>query len=182
VCVERQADRKRVTRNRLKERRVKNDQSKPNKNTPPNVTTKMESSTSQPGDTSEIPFDSSPHGELRRLQRRISVRDLQAAVKYGVKEPGYPNPKDGSSRWKFTYMDVVYITDASTKKEVTSYALALPLDEVPLDQRMLNAVREAKKRISSNREIITSHTVFVVDQSASMQKSDVSVHLFCTIL
>jgi hypothetical protein len=37
-------------------------------------------------ETSNIPFLSSVHGRERRYQRDISKRDLQSAVKYGMKE------------------------------------------------------------------------------------------------
>ena len=43
--------------------------------------------------TAEVPFTSSLHGRQRRSEREISVRDLQAAVKYGVKEKGFPNKR-----------------------------------------------------------------------------------------
>ena len=127
------------------------------------------------GNTSEIAFESSAHGLQRRTQRNISVRDLQAAVKYGVKERGYPHPRTGEARWRYTYMDVVYITDSSSTVEITSWALSLPLSTVALTPRMIGQLEEARVRLADYR-VITSHTVLVVDQSASMRKSDMNGH------
>jgi hypothetical protein len=43
-------------------------------------------------DTALYPVVSSTHGRERRGQRDISKRDLQAAVKYGIKERDSPTP------------------------------------------------------------------------------------------
>lgn len=103
------------------------------------------------------------------------MKNLQAAVKYGVKELGYPHPKTKELRYKYTYMDVVYITDATSTIEITSWALALPIDKVAISPRMMRQVEEARHRLC-DRRIVTSHTVLVVDQSASMRKSDMNGH------
>ena len=84
--------------------------------------------------TQDIPFVSSIHGRERRTQRDISKRDLQSAVKYGIKERGFPHPKTGAKRWKYTYNDIVYITDATSTVEVTSWALELPLSAVSIPE------------------------------------------------
>jgi len=45
--------------------------------------------------TSCIEFFSSLHCKQRELERNITLRDLQAAVKYGIKEKGRPRQKTG---------------------------------------------------------------------------------------
>ena len=120
----------------------------------------------------EIPVEASIHGELRRIQRSISVRDLQAAVKHGIKQKGHPDPQTRAKRWQYTYMDIVYITDETSTKEITSWAQPLPLTQLGvLCDRLVNQVTEANRRIHDNPSIITAHTVLVVDQSGSMRKS-----------
>ena len=125
--------------------------------------------------TSEIPFISSEHGRERRSQRDISIRDLQSAVKYGIKEIGYPG-RMGEKRFKYTYADVVYMTDGTSQKEITSWALELPLTKVIIPGRYNASYLEAKSRILDDASVITSHTVLIVDMSGSMNKSDMNGH------
>ena len=123
--------------------------------------------------TLDIPFISSLHGRDRRSQRDISKRDLQAAVKYGMKEAGYPR-KDGSLTWKYTYNNIVYITDATSTQEITSWANELPLFRTNIPAAFHQKYLEAKRRIQDNSYAITSHTVLVVDMSGSMAKADMN--------
>ena len=44
----------------------------------------------------------------------------QAAVKHGARTAARAGP-DHAQRWKYTYNGVVFITDASSKKEITSW-------------------------------------------------------------
>ena len=71
--------------------------------------------------TSAVTVLSSAHGRQRRMERDIGKRDLQAAVKYGKREPGYPCPRTGAPRWMYTFADIVYVTDASGREEITSW-------------------------------------------------------------
>ena len=71
--------------------------------------------------TSVVTVITSPHGLQRRLERKIGIRDLQAAVKHGTREPGFPCPRTGELRWRYTYADVVYVTDETSKREITSW-------------------------------------------------------------
>ena len=50
--------------------------------------------------TSTIDFISSLHGKQRRRERDLSKRDLQAAVKHGIKEPNI------KGRWKYTFAEM----------------------------------------------------------------------------
>jgi hypothetical protein len=68
--------------------------------------------------TSCITVLESAHGQRRRVERSIETRDLQAAVKYGVKQRGFRCPRTGGARWKYTHADIVYITDESSRHEV----------------------------------------------------------------
>jgi hypothetical protein len=125
--------------------------------------------------TGEIPFTSSLHGRERRLQRDIAVRELQAAVKHGVKEKGHRS-RNGERCWIYTYGDIVYITDVTSTQEITSWALELPLLKVEISDHYKSSYNEAKSRIDADASIITSHTVLVVDMSGSMNKSDMTGH------
>jgi hypothetical protein len=127
--------------------------------------------------TSCVDFISSVHGEQRRLERMIEKRDLQAAVKYGAREEAFPHPKTGERRLKFTYNGVVYITDLTATREVTSWALAdFPLHKFDIDEDLYRQIAEQKRRISSGEMVATSHTILIVDQSGSMKNSDVMGH------
>eukprot|EP00592_Proboscia_alata_P013973 CAMPEP_0194385646 /NCGR_PEP_ID=MMETSP0174-20130528/81473_1 /TAXON_ID=216777 /ORGANISM="Proboscia alata, Strain PI-D3" /LENGTH=83 /DNA_ID=CAMNT_0039173971 /DNA_START=15 /DNA_END=263 /DNA_ORIENTATION=+ len=75
---------------------------------------------------SEVPLEaitvlSSEHGRERRLQRNIAIKDLQAAIKYGKKIPGFKRP-DGRETWMYTHAGITYVTDSTSKKEITSWA------------------------------------------------------------
>jgi len=50
-----------------------------------------------------------------------STRPHQAAVLHGKKEKGGLDPLTGQQRWKYTFGDIVYITDATSRIEVKSY-------------------------------------------------------------
>lgn len=123
-----------------------------------------------------VPFIPSEHGEKRRMERKISVRDLQRAVKYGTKEKScHPTTKE--FRWKYTYNDIVYVTDESSTKEVTSWSLViLSLFPAIIPTNLQDQHLEAKRRLLANPGIITSHTVLVLDQSGSMKQSDLLGH------
>ena len=135
--------------------------------------------------TSCVEFISTIHGRQRRCEREISVRDLQSAVRYGVKElqigqgkgiGKFPFNYDGV-RYKFTYNNIVYIVDETCTREVTSYALnQLPLEKAVIDESLARQNFEQKRRILSGASATTSHTVIVVDQSASMNKGDIMGH------
>mmetsp|Transcript_13429 Transcript_13429/g.18361 ORF Transcript_13429/g.18361 Transcript_13429/m.18361 type:complete len:707 (+) Transcript_13429:131-2251(+) len=131
-----------------------------------------------PIQTSAITVLSSPHGRQRRNQRNIDKRDLQTAIKYGTVEPGHPCPKTGGNRWKYTFAGVVYITDHSGRREITSYPVAgantLDIKKIDVSSRMQVAHDQNRKLIKLVPSSWKSHTVVVVDQSGSMKIRDVS--------
>jgi hypothetical protein len=129
-------------------------------------------------ETSCVDFISSTHGEQRRRERNIDKKDLQAAIKYGTKERSLckNGHRAGEVRWKYTFAEVVYITDETSTIEVTSWTFPLPLEKAPLDSRMKKQISEQRKRLAKEKAPITSHTILVVDQSASMNSADVPGH------
>ena len=127
-------------------------------------------------ETSALTLISTIHGRERRAQRAIDTRDLKAAVKYGVKTSTRSRYPPHAQRWKYTFADVVYITDVTSKIEVTSWTIPLPLERVVVKDRAVRQHAAAKERARQNPTMITSHSVLVVDQSASMKKLDVEGH------
>ena len=126
-----------------------------------------------PGIISDVPFFSSLHGRERRALRGIDRLDLQAAVKFGRKERGRPHPATGAVRWKYTHADIVYITDESSTREITSYGVPIDIPHPTLTRRHRRSHEAAKQRLERNPSLCTSHTVIVVDQSGSMKTCDV---------
>ena len=115
------------------------------------------------GLTENVTVISHGHGRERRLERNIEKRDLQAAIKYGVKTSANPG-QDGSQRWRYTHNGVVYLTDATSKHEITSWRENDTENEVPMVE--FGSVINAGP--------YSSHIVLVVDCSGSMRTSDVS--------
>ena len=126
-------------------------------------------------------FISSLHGRQRRLERGLDRRDLEAAVKHGTKEFQPAKPRGSGRRpvpprWRFTYENVVYVTELDMVTEVTSYSVPLPLVEVPTNAGLERQCKEMKRRITEGSARITSHMVIVVDQSGSMKEADMAGH------
>ena len=105
--------------------------------------------------TSAIDLISSIHGHQRRVERAIDKRDLQAAIKHGKKELNIRHKPDGtlSYRWKYTFADVVYITDSSSTFEITSWVVPLPLETVSFSDHDEHQYKAAKNRISNNSKL-----------------------------
>lgn len=125
--------------------------------------------------TSLITVLSSAHGRMRRKQRKIDKRDLQAAVKHGTCTLAAPNGK-GETMLKYTHADVVYITDYSSRMEVTSWVvpgLGMHIDKVEVTKQMQADHDKACLQIQTSKKSWISHTVCVIDQSGSMRKDDV---------
>ena len=65
----------------------------------------------------------------RREQRDIDRRDLQAAVRHGRREDASRFVRGRlRQRWKYTFANVVYITDATSTEEVTSWVEPVCVD------------------------------------------------------
>ena len=126
--------------------------------------------------TSSISILSSTHGRMRRAQRAIEKRDLQAALKHGIKEPGFPCPRTGARRWRHTFAGVVFITD-ELNREITSWPVpgsGLDVEPVSITPGMRQAHDKACREIKTHPSSWTSYTVVVVDQSGSMRRTDVA--------
>ncbi len=105
--------------------------------------------------TVDVTLISHTHGRQRRAERSIGRVDLQAAVKHGNCEAASPGQR-GEQRWRYEYNGVVYITDASSKHEITSWRL--------------DGKDEMKER---DAHMYGTHIVLVVDDSGSMRSNDV---------
>ena len=117
---------------------------------------KMESE----GATSAGDILSSMHGRMRRAQRLIDKRDLQAVVRHGKCEVSYN--QRGIRRLKYTFADIVYITDETSSHEITSWAIpgaGLDVRKHPISKSMTRRHEDACHRISTDKGSWTSVTI-----------------------
>jgi hypothetical protein len=122
--------------------------------------------------TSAITFVETEHGRLRRKQRGIDKKDLQAAKKYGTRYNNRPRP-NGDQTAKYVYRDITYIVNEVTGEEITCYAKPLELEEVRIPRQMLLDYFQARQNVKKNFHCWTSNSVLVVDTSGSMREADV---------
>jgi len=111
--------------------------------------------------TDNIPLVSHVHGRQRRAERNIQRKELQAAIKYGQKEIANPG-RDGSTRWRYTYNGVVFVTDETSRHEVTSWRMDGKDEEE-------DVVAPAEVQLAGSK----FHAVLIIDQSGSMRSTDV---------
>jgi Mg-chelatase subunit ChlD len=123
-------------------------------------------------ETLTVSFVETDHGRLRREQRGIDKKALQAAKTYGAKRKG-SNAKNGDPTAVYTYNSIVYVTNEKTGEERTSYALPLELEYVPISSNLQRENNEALQKIKLDEESWLSNTVMVIDVSGSMKESDV---------
>jgi hypothetical protein len=121
-------------------------------------------------DTSLITILSSTHGKLRREQRDIDKRDLRKALKHGVIR------RTWGDRRAIEYDGIIFITDASMRREITAFPSPLP--EAPIDNTMQESDAKAKALLERKPELVTSHTVLVIDDSGSMLGKKDGIHLY----
>ncbi|KAL7511010.1 hypothetical protein ACHAXN_007945 [Cyclotella atomus] len=120
--------------------------------------------------TSLITILSSEHGRLRREQRDIDKRDLQKALKHGTRERAW------GQRWKVEYDGISFITDPSTRREVTAFPSPLP--NVPTNMDMISESMKTKLLLEQRPDLATSHTVIVIDNSGSMLSKKNDIYLY----
>lgn len=72
------------------------------------------------------------------------------------------------------YANVVYITDETSTREITSWVQPVHVPMASLTDQDLADHDAAKERLLQNPSLCTSHSVIVVDHSTSMRTSDVS--------
>jgi hypothetical protein len=70
--------------------------------------------------TSDFYFKPSRHGEMRRRQRNIGIRDLLAAMKHGTRRRGQRG-HGGTTTSVYEFNRITYIVNDSTGQEITSY-------------------------------------------------------------
>ena len=124
--------------------------------------------------TEEITVLSSEHGRARRELREVPKICLQSAVKHGIKTSGHPDPRTGLPRWKYTFGNVIYVTDHTSGMEVTCYKESVSIMAAPISNEMIERHQYVKRIINEEPHMCTSHFVVIVDQSGSMKKSDVN--------
>ena len=124
--------------------------------------------------TDEIKILSSEHGRARRYLREIPKECLKAAVKYGMKTKVGKDQKTGLPRWKYTFGNIVYITDHTSEKEVTCYKESLSIAPAPISTERMDQHNHVQRIIKEEPHLCTSHFVVIVDQSGSMKTSDVN--------
>lgn len=122
--------------------------------------------------SSSVSFVETEHGRLRRRQRGIDKKDLQAAIRYGTRRGTHPRP-NGDRSGKYTYKGIVYILNEVTGEEITCYAEPIGLEPVPLTEQMLRDHYRAMIILQNRMESWTSNSVIVVDTSGSMREADV---------
>jgi uncharacterized protein YegL len=123
--------------------------------------------------TSEFTVLSSVHGRARRELREITKFDLQSAIKYGIKTRGNKCRKTGLPRWKYVYGNVVYITDHTSTREVTSYKQAISIGPADITNDMIAQHDKDKQALEDDPYLCATHSIIVIDQSGSMRTSDV---------
>ena len=118
---------------------------------------------------------SDAHCKLRQEQRRISSVDLETAKRHGTKSVSItPNgPNKGVERFKYEYKGVTFITDKLDGRKITCWAEGLSFHALPIQKERMKDLEDVRKFLRLHPVNITTHTIFVVDQSGSMKLSDV---------
>ena len=122
--------------------------------------------------TSLVPFPQTEHGRLRRKERGIDRKDLQAALKHGKREKCLFKSRNGKRTWKYVLGDITYVVEQGTFEEVTSFAKPIRLAPVPISNQLRAEIDVYKRRVKSSPSEWKSNTVIVVDTSGSMREAD----------
>ncbi|GAX72732.1 hypothetical protein CEUSTIGMA_g188.t1 [Chlamydomonas eustigma] len=112
--------------------------------------------------TSAVSMISHVHGRQRRDERSITRRELQEAIKYGQKLRANPG-RNGDERWRYTHKGVVYITDSTSRHEITSWRV----------QEDSHSPLASSISTQGGVPVRGAHVVLVVDGSGSMRRQDV---------
>jgi Alpha-kinase family/von Willebrand factor type A domain len=121
--------------------------------------------------STQVSFIETAHARLRREQRNIDKKDLQAALKYGTRK----RIRTSRRKFQYTYNHIVYIVEETPqyRREITCYAEPLVLERVPLTKDMEERHHRAVLRRRADMSSWTSNTVMVIDTSGSMRTCDV---------
>ena len=91
-----------------------------------------------------------PHGRARMAARAVSTKELQTAKKYGTITRARDDQRDGTARYKIEHDGIVYITDRTQKRVITTYHQT-PVEPEAKDaqiRRLDGRVREMERRLS----------------------------------
>ena len=93
-----------------------------------------------------------PHGRARMAARAVSVKELQTAKKYGTITRARDDQRDGTARYKIEHNGIVYITDRTQKRVITTYH-QIPEEKDARARLLVRNVREllAKRSEEENR-------------------------------
>jgi hypothetical protein len=84
----------------------------------------------------------------------LSKRAFQAAINYGVKKRGHPYcPRTGERRWTY-FADIYYFTDWTSTREVTSWALEIPIVKETISNSYIRRFNEARRNRSMTIELV----------------------------
>ncbi|KAL3816002.1 hypothetical protein ACHAXA_010662 [Cyclostephanos tholiformis] len=120
----------------------------------------------------ELSLLSTLHGRARRELRDISKHDFRTVVQYGTKTKTWG--RKGEQRWKFEFGTTVCITDFSCCTEITCYKKAISIEPAKINERMLENHARACRILRDDPHLVTTHSIIVIDQSASMASCDVN--------
>lgn len=122
--------------------------------------------------TEELTLLSTLHGRARRELRDISKHDFKTVMKYGTRTRG--RTVSGDQRWVWEFGDTVVITNNACDKEITCYKKAIKIEKANITQDMLDDHKEAERILREEPHLCTTHSIIIIDQSASMKTCDVN--------
>ena len=117
-----------------------------------------------------------PHGRARMAARAVSVKELQTAKKYGTITRARDDPRDGTARYKIEHDGIVYITDRTQKRVITTYHQT-PVEPEAKDaqvRRLEGRVREMERRLSEGdalRDALQAKVDFLVCAGFELEKA-----------
>jgi hypothetical protein len=120
----------------------------------------------------ELTLLSTLHGRARRELRDISKHDFQTVVQYGTKTRTWG--RNGIPRWKFEFGNTVCITDDECRTEITCYKKAISIEPAKITKQMQENRARASRILRDDPHLVTTHSIIIIDQSASMGTSDVN--------
>ncbi|KAL3763594.1 hypothetical protein ACHAW5_009595 [Stephanodiscus triporus] len=120
----------------------------------------------------ELTLLSTLHGRARRELRDISKHDFQTVVRYGTKTRTWG--RNGIPRWKFEFGNTVCITDDICRTEITCYKKAISIEPAKITKQMQENRARASRILRDDPHLVTTHSIIIIDQSASMGTSDVN--------
>jgi Alpha-kinase family len=119
----------------------------------------------------KVDFNDTEHCRMRKLQRGIDSKDLEAVLKYGHKWLGVSR-KDGTTVATYDYNGITYIANDKSKAGITCWAAPIVLHAVKVTDSMVEEDNYARTYIEKTDEPLKSHSVIVVDTSGSMRNAD----------